>query len=171
MTNAPLIRPTFTLSLAVDQEEAIALIRDRFIAAPELAGRWRGEGSCTELYVPHDVRRLWSPYLSVRVDKRDGRSSLLGIFAPRPEVWTFFMFLYFLVAFIISFSATAAYVQWISREPMIALWAVWIGVPVLLLIHAASAVGARLGQGQMRSLKSEFNALLASAPALEATTG
>ena len=169
MTAAPLLRPTFSIALALPRDEAIEAIRARFTGTPELAGRWRGKGMWAELYLPETERRLWSPYLSIRVDKRDQGSSLFGRFAPHPEVWTFFMFLYFLVGFIVLFGGTLGYVQWTSDETAWGLWAVWIGVPILGLVHVASTVGARLGQEQMHRLRRELDALLDGAPELGAT--
>jgi hypothetical protein len=78
------------------------------------------------------------------------------------------MFLYFLVAFIVLFGATLGYVQWASEETAWGMWAVWVGIPLLLAIHGASAVGARLGQSQMRRLRAELDDLLAGAPELGA---
>lgn len=166
MEHAPLLRPTFTVRLAADRDEAAAAIRARMAATPELAGRWRGRGRWVELYVPEEERRIWSPYLSIRVDEEGAGSVLFGRFAPHPEVWTFFMFLYFLVAFLVLFGATLGYVQWVSDERAWGLWAVWIGVPFLALIHAASAVGARLGQEQMRRLKARLDGIIAEIPGI-----
>ncbi len=151
---APLLRPTFTVPLDVPRQVAVNEIRGRLAARWDLAGRWRGKGRWFDLFVPEAERRLWSPYLSVRLDEegRD-RCSAFGRFAPHPEVWTFFLFLYFLVAFLVLFGGTFGYVQWASNEPAWALWMVWIGLPVMLLIHAASFVGSRLGQAQMRELR------------------
>lgn len=39
---APLLRPTFTVPLALPREEATAEIRRRLVARDDLAGRWRG---------------------------------------------------------------------------------------------------------------------------------
>ena len=63
------------------------------------------------------------------------------------------MFVYIGVAFFVLFGATFGYVQWASDEPAWGLWAVWIGVPVLVLLHGASAMGQRLGREQMRDLQ------------------
>ena len=168
MPTAPLLRPTFSIELAVPRDEAIDAIRERFAETPEMAGRWRGKGNWAELHLPQSEHRIWSPYLSIRVDERGEASSIFGRFAPEPEVWTFFMFLYFLVAFITLFGSTLGYVQWASDEPAWGLWALWIGLPSLLAIHVASAVGARLGQDQMRRLRKELDDLLAGAPRLGA---
>jgi len=151
---APLLRPTFTLPLALSREAATEEIRQRLEDREDLAGRWRGKGRWVDLFVVESERRLWSPHLTARLDDGDEKScSIFARFAPCPEVWTFFMFLYFLVAFLMLFGGTFAYVQWASDEPVWALWSVWIGVPSLILIHVASYVGSRLGQDQMRELK------------------
>lgn len=166
MERAPLLRPTFTLPLAWGREEAIEAIRARLTETPALAGRWRGRGRWAELYLPEAERRIWSPYLTIRLDEAPQGCTLLARFAPHPEVWTFFMFLYFLVAFIVLFGATLAYVQWVSGEPAWGLWTLWVGVPLLGLIHGASAVGARLGQEQMARLKDELDGVLREIPGI-----
>lgn len=152
----PLLRPTFEERLTCSGAVAVERIRAALAAEEELEGRWRSRGRWVELYLPETERRLWSPYLSLRMDEDGEACRIFGRFAPHPEVWTFFMFLYFLVAFLVLFGAVLGYVQWASDEPAWGLWAVWIGVPVLLLIHLASFLGSRLAQPQMRELKKIF---------------
>jgi hypothetical protein len=157
---APLIRPTFTVPLTVSREEATEALRLRLQEREDLAGLWRGKGRWVDVYVPESERRIWSPYLSVRLDEENGTCSVFGRFAPHPEVWTFFMFVYFLVTFLVLFGATLGYVQWVSDEPAWALRTVWVGVPILLLCHLASFVGSRLGQEQMLELRAVMDELL-----------
>lgn len=150
---APRLRPTFRVPLEYPRDVAVERIRARLVAREELQGRWRGKGRWAEIHVPEAERKLWSPYLSLTIDDAADVSELSGRFAPHPEVWTFFMFVYVGVAFLVLFGGTLGYVQWASDEPAWGLWAVWIGVPVLGLLHLASAVGQRLGQEQMRDLQ------------------
>ena len=157
MTKAPLLRPTFTRRFSLAREDAVATLRASLAENPDLTGRWRGKGRWAELYLPEGERRLWSPYLSVRFDTEEEGCTLFGRFAPHPEVWTFFMFLYGLVAFLTLFGGTLGYVQWVSEEAAWGLWAVWIGVPILGLLHLASYAGARLGQAQMVRLRDELD--------------
>lgn len=160
MATAPLLRPTFTRRFSMVREEAVAALRARLAETPDLTGRWRGKGRWAELYLPEDERRLWSPYLSVRFDTEEEGCTLFGRFAPHPEVWTFFMFLYGLVAFLALFGGTLGYVQWASDEAAWGFWAVYLGVPLLGLLHLASHAGARLGQAQMMRLKEELDRAL-----------
>ncbi len=48
--------------------------------------------------IPKNKQHFWSPQLHVEVDEIDAQScELNGLFGPSPTVWTFFMFLHFLV--------------------------------------------------------------------------
>ena len=154
------LRPTFTVRLSLDREAAIEALRSRLSADERFAGRWRGKGRWAEIHVPHTERRLWSPHLSLRLDAEARGSTLFGRFAPHPEVWTFFMFLYIGIAFLTVFGAVLGYVQWVSDEPAWGLWSVWLGVPAIGLIHLAGAVGQRLGHDQMLSLRTELEELV-----------
>ena len=155
------LRPTFRLSLEADRDAAIEQIRGRLTDDERFAGRWRGKGRWAEIHVPHSERKLWSPHLSLRLDKEKGdRCSVFGRFAPSPEVWTFFMFLYVGLVFGVVFGAVLGYVQWASNESPWGFLVVAGGVPAIGLIHLASAVGQRLGQRQMAALKEELDGVL-----------
>ncbi|WP_420574916.1 GTP-binding protein [Kordia sp.] len=49
--------------------------------------------------IPKHKQHFWSPQLHIEVDEIDEQNCLLhGLFGPSPTVWTFFMFLHFIVA-------------------------------------------------------------------------
>jgi hypothetical protein len=146
--------------VALPRAETIEMLRTAMVSRPELSGRWRGKGRWAELYVPETDRRIWSPYLSVRVDEEPHGCTLFARFAPYPSVWTFFMFLYGCVASLVVFGATFGYVQWASGTNAWALWSVWIGLPLLALLHVISWLGKRLGRFQMIRLKAEMEDVL-----------
>jgi len=163
MSDAPRLRPTFTIPLAVERDEAIARIREGLDAAVP-SNRWVGKGRWAELHVPGEERRIWSPQLSVRIDDFDAhhRSGghpagttcvVFGRYAPRPEVWTGFVFLYAAIAFIVVLGAIFGYVQWASNESPWGLWAVAVGVPILVGLHIGSWFGQRWSQDQMAELR------------------
>lgn len=151
--DTPDLRPSFRVPLDYPRDEAIERIRERLRARPELHGRWQGKGRWAEIDVATEERRLWSPHLSLRVDKAKQGSELYGRFAPQPHVWTFFMFLYAAVAFLALLGGVLGYVQWASDESPWGLWAPGVGVPLLCLLHLGSALGQRLSRGQMRELR------------------
>ena len=157
------LRPQFKLHLDLPREEAIQVLRAQ-LADSRSRDCWKGKGRWCEIHLPETEQRLWSPHLSLRLDHESQGSSIFGRFAPKPEVWTFFMFLYVLVAFLILFGGTFGYVQWASGEPAWGLWAVWLGIPFLGLIHLAAYLGQRLGQSQMEDLKSRLDEVLEGLP-------
>lgn len=107
---------------------------------------------------------MWTPYLSIRADHEPHGSSLLARFQPRPEVWTFFVFLYSAIAFFVVFGGVFGYVQWASGEPAWGLWAVWVGLPALVGMHVASYVGQRLARAQTQELQRRFDTVVAALP-------
>ena len=154
------LRPTFDLPLSLPREEAAERLRAGLAAVPVLAGRWHGKGRWAELHVPSAEMRLWSPCLSMRLDDAEVGCSLHGRFGPRPEVWTFFMFLYVLIAFLTLFGSVLAYVQSASNEPAWGLWALWVGVPALGLMHGAAWVAQHRSRRQMAELLAELERVL-----------
>ena len=117
-------------------------------------------GRYTEFLVDRAERRVWSPRLTVRIEEARSGSILRGRFSPRPDVWTGFMFLYFLVVFLIIFGATLGYVQQVSDEAAWGYWAVPLGLIVIAGIHLAGYVGQRLGADQMRELRGRLETVL-----------
>ncbi|MDE3002654.1 MAG: hypothetical protein OXU33_12880 [Gemmatimonadota bacterium] len=156
------MRPTFRVRVRVsaDRDAAIDRIREILESDERFVGRWRGKGRWAEVYVSHGGRKLWSPHLSIRLDEEPDGCTLFGRFAPHPEAWTFFMFLYFAFVFGVVFGGVLGYVQWASNEPAWGLWAVSIGVPAIVVIHVAGWIGQHLGYDQIVSLKDEIDEVL-----------
>jgi hypothetical protein len=153
------MRPTFELALPLSPDDAIGRVR-RGLEAGQGSERCMSRGRCAELFVPERERRLWSPYLSVQAERAEDGSVLHGRFSPTPEVWTFVLFAYGVACFAVLFGGVLGYVQWASGEPAWGLWGVGLGVPVIALLHAASAVGQRLGDAQMADLQARLERLL-----------
>lgn len=161
--DATRLRPTFTLRLDLPREEAIERLRAQ-LAESRSRDCWKGKGRWCEIHLPEEEQRIWTPHLSLRLDHEAEGSSIFGRFAPKPEVWTFVMFVYVLVVFLILFGATFGYVQWASNERAWGLWAIWLGVPFLGLIHLAAYIGQRLGKRQMEELKSRLDEVVVGLP-------
>lgn len=119
-------------------------------------------GLMAELFPAEASRRIWSPYLAVQArDHVGGGTRLHGRFAPFPEVWTLFVFVYGLAWFAILFGATLGYAQWASGTAHWGLWLAGAGAIAVLAIHIASAVGQRMGAAQMEGLKARFDRIVA----------
>ena len=153
------MRPKFNLELPIPADEAIHGIREG-LDTPGLRESTMAAGQFAEFLVDRSERKIWSPRLEVRIEDASAGASLHGRFAPRPDVWTGFMFVYFLAWCAGVFGATLGYVQQASRESPWGYWAVPVGLLIAAGIHAASYVGQRLAVDQMRELRGRLDSVL-----------
>ena len=159
--DASRMRPKFSIQLPIPADEAILRIREG-LDTPELRDSTMIAGRHAEFLVDEPQRRVWSPRLTVRIDDAPGGSTLRGRFSPRPDVWTGFMFVYFLLVFLVVFGATLGYVQQVSNEAAWGFWAIPVGLTLIACIHLASYVGQRLAASQMRELRGRLESVVAS---------
>ncbi|TWT80032.1 hypothetical protein CA13_14440 [Planctomycetes bacterium CA13] len=155
------MQPTFTVDLNVGADEAMVRIRES-IRSLESLQYAKAAGDCAEFTVEPESRRFFSPHLSVQVSDTFDGSQLFGRFSPRPEIWTFFMFIYFVMACLIFFGAIYGYVQWSMKEQPWALLLVPISIVVIALLHFASLIGQGLSNDQMVKLRGQLDQTLAS---------
>lgn len=153
-------RPRFELELDETPERVMQALRSRLLDCPGCTGA--SVGSHAELFVPEADRHLWSPWLSVTVERSARCGSLLrGRFGPHPAVWTLYMFLAFGLGFALLVATAWGYAQW-SME--VTPWAL-VCVPLIavlgLLLYGVSLVGQRLGAEQMRELRTILETLVA----------
>jgi hypothetical protein len=166
----PRIRPTFSIPLGVDADSAMEEMRRR-LEASEWRECTKSKGRCADFFIEESERHLWSPHLTVQVDALPEGTRLRGRFAPEPELWTLFMFLYFAVAFLATMGLMLGFVQWQSGMDAWGFWGVWIGVPGLVALWTVSQVGQRLSEDQMEELRGRVDELVEGLAAEEETPG
>jgi len=157
--STPRVRPRFQIEVASDPDALMEKVRKRLPTCPDCTGV--AVGRHAELFVTDEVRRVWSPWLSVTVERRSDGSVLRGRFGPHPGIWTLYAFLAFGLGFALLVGTTWGYAQWaIERTP----WAL-LSLPLVLLLggglYFASIVGQRLGAEQMDQLKAALEGLIA----------
>jgi hypothetical protein len=130
------------------------------LASADLEGCGISLGRCVELWIDRADRRLWSPHLSLQVEESEEGSVLNARFSPRPEIWTFFMFLYISMATLTFLGAALAYAQWVIGDSLWGLVVAVLGGVVIGLLHAASRIGQRLSRQQMELLRSRLETIL-----------
>lgn len=160
------MQPTFRVEIPGPLEEAIARLR-RAMAHGELGADADAAGSCIDFRVPPAEHRLWSPHLSVQLSQLEGGASdrveLYGRFAPRPEVWTFVMMVYFAAAFVAICGAVYGTVQAMLGSTPWALIAIPIGLGTIVALHFVSLAGQRLSADQMVALRERLDRVVAAA--------
>lgn len=96
--NRIILKPRFKEVLNTSQEAVINTLEKRLKSA-ECKFDSKVVGHHIIIDVPENNRRFWSPQLHIEVEKETEDSSILkGLFGPKPQVWTFFIFMHFVVA-------------------------------------------------------------------------
>jgi hypothetical protein len=126
---------------------------------------------CIDYTVEIADRRFWSPHLSIHVSPTETGSQLHCRFSPRPEIWTMFMAIYFVVLILTSAAAIYAYVQWWMGDPPWALLAFPIGVSLIVSLHVGSQIGQSLSNDQMELLQNRLDQTLTAIGALGTDSG
>ncbi len=87
------------------------------------------------LDIKKEENHFWSPQLHLEIEKETDKSSVVkGLFGPKPQVWTFFMFIHFAVALIFLVFLVIAYSNYtLNRDYSFAL-IVSVIMPILWII-------------------------------------
>ncbi|WP_405282764.1 hypothetical protein V3331_12675 [Gaopeijia maritima] len=156
----PRLRPTFHIDLPRPPAETMEAFRRRLESDPG-ERHSRSMGFTADLFPEPHERRLWSPHLSIQArDDGRGGTRLHGRFAPFPEVWTFFVFVYGIAWFLFVFGAALGYAQWASGTRHWGVWLAGAGALTVAAIHLASVLGQRWGTDQMADMKGRFDRIV-----------
>lgn len=154
----PRVRPTFEVPLNTPPDEAMDVMRRRL--GDDFRGCTMSAGRCMDLFVEEDQRTFWSPHLAVQLETDGPGSRLHGRYAPHPEVWTLFVFLYALFGSVALVGTGWGFSQVVlERRPL-----GFLLTPVAGLAMAGLYLGARIGQrrtaDQMVALRARVDRLL-----------
>jgi Na+/melibiose symporter-like transporter len=104
--------------------------------------------------VPVEENHFWSPQLNIEIEKVDENKSIVkGLFGPKPQVWTLFMFFHFAVAVAFIGFLVMAYVQWsLKTDNSFALLMIVL-LPILwIFMYFLGRIGKKTGHKQMDEL-------------------
>lgn len=104
--------------------------------------------------VPKEADHFWSPQLSIEVEKvAQNKSVVKGLFGPKPQVWTFFMFIHFAVVVAFIGFSIMAYVQYTLKQDYTFPLIVVIALPVFwFVLYFLGRLGKLRGKKQMDEL-------------------
>ena len=110
--NKLLLKPRFTMECSESKEVILEKFRKEFAS-----NNFNFLGNIVDHHVIIDMSikdaHFWSPQLYLEIEKKDQNATLIkGLFGPKPQVWTFFMFIHFAVALAFVIFLVVAYVKW-----------------------------------------------------------
>ena len=104
--------------------------------------------------IPMEENYFWSPQLNIEIERiEENRSLVKGLFGPKPQVWTLFMFIHFAMAVAFVGFSIAAYVQWTLNGDYKAALIVTLVLPILwIVMYFLGRIGKKTGHKQMDEL-------------------
>ncbi len=104
--------------------------------------------------LPKHENHFWSPQLHVELEEKDNKETLIkALLGPKPKVWTFFMFLHFLIAIAFVVFFVIFYVKWSLEQDYTFAMAMCLFTPVLsFALYFSGQLGKKLGYKQMKEL-------------------
>lgn len=104
--------------------------------------------------VPKNENHFWSPQLNIEIEQTDiDKTIVKGLFGPKPQVWTLFMFFHFAVAVAFIGFAVMAYVQWSLKTDFSLALTIVIALPIVwVLMYFLGRLGKSTGNKQMDEL-------------------
>ncbi len=138
------MRPRFKLHLEhVDVKTSYDKIKENIqTETSDCTGMFR-ESHMEILFKP-ELRKSWSPRLSLDFEQQGEGTSIRGLIAPQPSVWTLFMACYFTFGMIAFVGVTLAYSQWSLGEYPWGLYMLLGAFVGDVLVYMLSLVGQRL---------------------------
>jgi len=151
--NRVLLKPRFQLEFDESQEEILEKFKEN-VEDEDCKYCSRISGNHIFLDVPKVEEHFWSPQLQVEVVKGENDGTIVkGILGPKPQVWTFFMFLHFAVAVAFIVFLVMFYVNWSLGKDYQFTKYMLIGLPILwVLLYFFGQSGKKLGYKQMVEL-------------------
>lgn len=103
--------------------------------------------------VPEKDEHFWSPQLHVEIEKEKDYTLVKGILGPKPKIWTFFMFLHFIVALAFFVFFVIFYSKWSLDQEHTFSMVMCILMPVIwVALYFSGQLGKKFGYDQMVGL-------------------
>ena len=104
--------------------------------------------------VPKDDEHFWSPQLHLEIlDESENKSILKGLFGPKPQVWTLFMFIHFIIGISFLGFGVMLYSKLSLEEPIVFPLIMMIFLPLFwTLLYFLGKIGKDTGKEQMKTL-------------------
>jgi hypothetical protein len=104
------------------------------------------------LRIPKKDQHYWSPQLSLELEAIEEGTLIRGLFGPKPGVWTMFVFFYSALGFLTLLGLLFGLSQMMLKMDAYGLWAVPVGLFLLIGLFIMSKIGQNLGKQQMHQL-------------------
>lgn len=115
------------------------------------------------LFVTLAKRKYYSPHLHIELTENEDKTThVRGLYGPDQTVWTFFMFLHFIVAGVFAVFLMMAYSHWVLKQPTTLDFAIMAAMIVVwFALYAQARINRKKCQPQMRNLQELMQRIIA----------
>ena len=147
------LRPRFSIDLEENSKVIVQRIKSQ-LSKDDCQFRSKISENHIFIDILENKNHYWSPQLHFEVIKVDEKSSIIkGLFGPKPQVWTLFIFIHFIIGISFLVFCIQLYSRISLNESvffpiimMIVLALVWV------LLYFLGKIGKSTGKNQMREL-------------------
>lgn len=149
------LRPRFKIDMSAPEQEVISKFETN-LNSVDCVYSSKIVDNHIFIDIPEEDAHYWSPHLHLEIEgESEGLTWVKGLFTPKPQVWTMFMFLHLIVGVLFFVFLVMWYVRWslegATMFPMIMtllLPIVWMG------LYFFGRWGRSQGKSQIRELHS-----------------
>ncbi len=103
--------------------------------------------------IPEQKSTIWSPQLQLELLPSEEGTKLKGLFGPKPQLWTFFMFLHFVIGIAFLGFLTLLYTRIALEQSIVFPVCMIVALPLVwILLYAIGRIGRDVGTPQMKAL-------------------
>ena len=151
--NKILLKPRFKIERLEDK----AIIIEKFNAKFAHGGsRFLGKivGHHIIIDVPKSEEHFWSPQLHLEVEDKENEGTIIkGLYGPKPQIWSLFMFIHFGVALTFMIFLVLAYTRWSLEQDYGFALTMCVIMPVLwFVLYFFGRIGRKKGAVQMHQI-------------------
>ncbi|MFK7806255.1 MAG: hypothetical protein AB8F74_00510 [Saprospiraceae bacterium] len=145
------VRPRFEFTSEFSTTEIIEKINTA-LRSEDAPCKGHAKQRYARIFLPKKEQHYWSPQLSVTLEEMESGTLVRGLYGPRPEVWTMFIFFYSLIAFAIVVVSVIGYSSFSLGQGASILYSVPVLIIAFLSLYFVSYSGQKLGHDQMVTL-------------------
>ncbi|WP_405608819.1 GTP-binding protein [Polaribacter sp. Asnod1-A03] len=147
------LRPRFS----IDLKENSQIILDRFSNEfKKEIKHYRGNIVDGHIFISVSKKdeHFWSPQLHLEIiENTQNTSTLKGLFGPKPQVWTLFMFVHFVIGVSFLGFAIMLYSNWSLEASIVFPVIMMIFLPLIwILLYFLGKIGKDTGKNQIKGL-------------------
>ena len=159
--NAIALRPTFSKNVPKSLDE---ILRNAARIQDEVKDNYRIKISDHHIFffITRAKSNYYSPHLHVEITENDDKSSHInGLYGPNQMVWTFFMFLHFIIGGLFLIFSVIAYSHWTLKQST-TLDFIIMGLMVFFwfALYVQARINRKKCQPEMRNLEELFHRIV-----------